>query len=68
MLLQTDPDEFRRTVRLALNGGNYRGVKYDRVLSIPGKASGASKQHMEVTCFHNRTEYGEGDKTRQISY
>jgi len=41
MLLQTDPDEFRRTVRLALNGGDYRGVKYDRVLSIPGKATSA---------------------------
>lgn len=39
MLLQTDPDEFRRTVRLTLGGGNHRGVQYDRVLTV-SKAGG----------------------------
>eukprot|EP00931_Biecheleriopsis_adriatica_P119383 TRINITY_DN94610_c0_g1_i1.p1 TRINITY_DN94610_c0_g1~~TRINITY_DN94610_c0_g1_i1.p1 ORF type:complete len:455 (+),score=83.70 TRINITY_DN94610_c0_g1_i1:62-1426(+) len=33
-LLQTDPDEFRRTVRLCLNGGDHCGVRYDRLLNI----------------------------------
>lgn len=32
MLLQTDPEEFRRTVRLTLGGGEHRGVQFDRVL------------------------------------
>mmetsp|Transcript_131380 Transcript_131380/g.420502 ORF Transcript_131380/g.420502 Transcript_131380/m.420502 type:complete len:469 (-) Transcript_131380:70-1476(-) len=39
MLLQTDPDEFRRTVRLTLNGGDYGGAKFDRVLN-PNKPGG----------------------------
>jgi len=38
MLLQTDPDEFRRTVRSTMNGGEYRGVRFDKVLSL-GKSS-----------------------------
>jgi len=33
MLLQTDPDEFRRTVRNTLNGSEHGGVRFDRVLS-----------------------------------
>lgn len=32
MLLQTDPEEFRRVVRLTLGGGVYSGVQFDRVL------------------------------------
>jgi len=34
VMLKTDPDEFRRTVRLTLNGGDYGGVKFDHVLNI----------------------------------
>mmetsp|Transcript_60436 Transcript_60436/g.112239 ORF Transcript_60436/g.112239 Transcript_60436/m.112239 type:complete len:469 (+) Transcript_60436:45-1451(+) len=34
MLLQTDPDEFRRVVRTTLNGGDYRGVRFDQVLNL----------------------------------
>lgn len=37
ILLQTDPDEFRRTVRLTLNGGDYAGYHYDKILAA-GKA------------------------------
>eukprot|EP00927_Polykrikos_kofoidii_P024537 TRINITY_DN22299_c0_g1_i1.p1 TRINITY_DN22299_c0_g1~~TRINITY_DN22299_c0_g1_i1.p1 ORF type:complete len:549 (+),score=79.35 TRINITY_DN22299_c0_g1_i1:165-1811(+) len=36
MLLQTDPNEFRRIVRLTLGGGEHRGVQYDRVISGTG--------------------------------
>jgi len=32
-LLQTDHDEFRRVVRLTLNGGDYAGARFDRVLN-----------------------------------
>lgn len=42
MLLQTDRDEFRRTVRLTLNGGDYGGIKFDRVLN-PGKGGATLK-------------------------
>merc|ERR1712151_921627 len=41
MLLQTDPDEFRRTVRLTLTGGEYRGMRFDRVLGVSKGSSGA---------------------------
>lgn len=33
MLLQTDPDEFRRIVRSTLLGGEYRGYKFDRLMA-----------------------------------
>lgn len=33
-LLETDPDEFRRKVRLTLNGGDHGGVTYDRVINL----------------------------------
>jgi len=39
LLLQTDPEEFRRTVRFTLNGGQHRGVNYDRVLNASKAAS-----------------------------
>lgn len=44
MLLQTDPDEFRRTARLTLNGGEYNGVVFDRIIapSKPGTKLGKS--------------------------
>jgi len=44
-MLQTDPDEFRRTVRLTLNGGEHRGLKYDRVLNIGKSGSTLSSSH-----------------------
>mmetsp|Transcript_3600 Transcript_3600/g.9061 ORF Transcript_3600/g.9061 Transcript_3600/m.9061 type:complete len:461 (-) Transcript_3600:51-1433(-) len=34
MLLQTDPDEFRRVVRTTLSGGDYRGVRFDQVMNL----------------------------------
>eukprot|EP00930_Biecheleria_cincta_P047074 TRINITY_DN32567_c0_g1_i1.p1 TRINITY_DN32567_c0_g1~~TRINITY_DN32567_c0_g1_i1.p1 ORF type:complete len:447 (+),score=50.38 TRINITY_DN32567_c0_g1_i1:30-1343(+) len=33
-LLERDPDEFRRKVRLTLNGGEHGGVTYDRVINL----------------------------------
>jgi ubiquitin-protein ligase len=39
-LLQSDADEFRRTIRLTLAGGTYRGVKYDSMHS-----SASTQQH-----------------------
>jgi ubiquitin-conjugating enzyme E2 M len=39
MLLQTDPEEFRRTVRTTLGGGEYRSVRFDRVLDFNKKSS-----------------------------
>lgn len=41
MLLQTDPDEFRRVVRLTLAGGEYGGIRFDRVLPAAGQAGKA---------------------------
>eukprot|EP00929_Paragymnodinium_shiwhaense_P023665 TRINITY_DN14768_c0_g1_i4.p1 TRINITY_DN14768_c0_g1~~TRINITY_DN14768_c0_g1_i4.p1 ORF type:complete len:479 (-),score=105.20 TRINITY_DN14768_c0_g1_i4:353-1789(-) len=38
MLLQTDPDEFRRTVRSTLLGGEYRGHKFERLMATGKKA------------------------------
>lgn len=37
MLLQTDPDEFRRVVRSTLGGGEYRGARFDTVLDFGTK-------------------------------
>jgi ubiquitin-conjugating enzyme E2 M len=39
MLLQTDPEEFRRVVRSTLGGGEYRGTSFDKVLDF-GKKRG----------------------------
>lgn len=39
MLLQSDPDEFRRAVRMTLAGGEYGGTRFDRVLGAGPKAS-----------------------------
>jgi len=41
-LLRTDPEEFRRAVRLTLNGGERNGVRYDRVLALGKSNSTAS--------------------------
>lgn len=41
MLLQTDPDEFRRAVRSTLGGGEYRGTRFDKVLDFSKKGVGA---------------------------
>lgn len=41
MLLQTDPDEFRRIVRSTLGGGEYRGVQFDKVLDFGKKRTNA---------------------------
>jgi ubiquitin-protein ligase len=43
-LLRSDPDEFRRTVRLTLAGGPYRGVQYDSMhsSSTPSGVSAAA--------------------------
>lgn len=46
MLLQTDPDEFRRKVRFTLGGGDCGGVQYDRVLQA-AKASAAKAKPAE---------------------
>lgn len=43
MLLQTDPTEFRRTVRSMLGGGEYRGTRFDRVLDFGGKNCASAK-------------------------
>jgi len=42
LLLQTDPEEFRRTVRFTLNGGQHGGVQYDSVLHVGKAASKAA--------------------------
>merc|ERR1719261_2041728 len=34
MLRQTDPEEFRRTVRKTLGGGEHRGVQFDRISNL----------------------------------
>lgn len=47
MLLQTDPDEFRRKVRFTLGGGDCGGVQYDRVLQA-GKTSVAKAKTAEL--------------------
>lgn len=36
-MFHNDPDEFRRTVRLSLAGGEHGGIRFDRVLRAPGK-------------------------------
>jgi len=46
MLLQTDPDEFRRKVRFTLGGGDCGGVQYDRVLQA-GKTAAAKAKTAE---------------------
>jgi len=48
MLLQTDRDEFRRTVRLTLNGGDHGGIKFDRVLNLGNGKAGATLKHSGV--------------------
>lgn len=40
MLLQADPDEFRRTVRATLLGGEYQGSRFDRVVKPGGSSHG----------------------------
>jgi len=46
MLLQTDPDEFRRKVRFTLGGGDCGGVQYERILQA-GKAAVAKVKTAE---------------------
>lgn len=41
MLLQTDPEEFRRTVRSTLAGGEYSGARFDKVLDFSKKRGNA---------------------------
>eukprot|EP00928_Gymnodinium_smaydae_P070206 TRINITY_DN54105_c0_g1_i1.p1 TRINITY_DN54105_c0_g1~~TRINITY_DN54105_c0_g1_i1.p1 ORF type:complete len:503 (-),score=100.02 TRINITY_DN54105_c0_g1_i1:80-1588(-) len=42
-LMRRDPDEFRRQVRLTLLGGEYKGVRYDCLLSAGPKGATAAK-------------------------
>jgi ubiquitin-conjugating enzyme E2 M len=39
MLLQTNAEDFRRVVRTSLGGGEYRGVRFDRVLDFSKKST-----------------------------
>jgi len=42
VLLQTDPDDFRRVVRLTLNGGEHNGVRFDRIAGAGRESEGAA--------------------------
>jgi len=57
MLLQTDPEEFRRVVRSTLGGGEYRGARFERVLDFSKK--GASNPSGAAVAV--------GEKQRQMS-
>lgn len=48
-LLKTDPDDFRRTVRLTLAGGEYRGTRYDALHAAPARASKGAKAALSAT-------------------
>lgn len=47
LLLQTDPEEFRRMVRFTLNGGQHGGQSYDKVLQTgkPAAKAAAAEPH-----------------------
>lgn len=50
MLLQTDPEEFRRVVRRTLLGGEYNGAKYDAVPRVtPGRPSSSDSTKSSQT-------------------
>lgn len=49
LLLQTDREEFRRTVRLTLNGGDYQGVVFDHVQTRKAQSQNDTKHTLEAS-------------------